>query len=203
MTSDVKAAPLPRLISVGGVVALLAIDARLEPGQVEEALMQCGVQPVGNDGDGQLVWSDKAVTAAADVIRLACRGRQAGVDVALLASVIREVLGDAAGPAMERALGRHLGTALDDVDARLDRVIEQGQGLFRQQGENGQRMRDVLQACSALTGELRASNAALKKDVGVLLARFEKQTEVLMQSVAEELDAVRRSLNELAKGMKG
>ena len=71
-----------------------------------------------------------------------------------------------------------------------------------QQGENGQRMRELLQVCGALTGELRASNAALKKDVGALLGKFEKQTEVLMRSVAEELTALRRSINEMARVTK-
>ncbi len=202
MNSRSEATGLPKLIAAGAAAVLLQVDRRVTPRQLEDALIQSGCMPVGTDTGGNRVWMDTAVLEVREAVALVCRGQLAGVDVGLMVSVLRDVLDEALGPAVERAMSRHLGGAIDDVDGRLDKLLEQGQGLFRQQGENGQRMRDVLNACNTLTGELRASNAAVKKDVGALLTKFEKQTELLMRSVAEEQDAVRRSLNELAKVVK-
>ena len=47
--------------------------------------------------------------------------------------------------------------------------------------------------------EKRISEEELKKDVAAALAKFERQTEALMESIAAELQGVRLSLNELVK----
>jgi hypothetical protein len=122
-----------------------------------------------------------------------------GVDIEVLAEVMREVLTGAADVSLQRALDRNLAGSLDDMDGRLDKLQEAAQGLFRQQGANGQTLREVAQLCASVVGEIRAGNAAVKKDVAAGLTKFERQTEALMESIAAELQGVRLSLNELVK----
>lgn len=188
------------LMSIERVQEVLEVGA-VPVKLLELVLSDCGIKPLGCDAAGSLLWADADVTAGRDAIRTRCKLRLSGLGLGgeALADVVREVLQAEAGAAVQRAVDRNMSTALDDMDGRLDKLQEGIQGLFRQQGANGQTLRDVAQHCAGLVAEIRAGNAAVKKDVFAALGKFEKQTEVLMQSVAEELDAVRRSLNELAK----
>lgn len=190
---------LPALIGVDGVRALLMLDASFDGDQLVSLLTQCGVQPVGSDATGNPLWTDRSVEEKGAEIRTAFRRRMAGVDVEVLADVVREVLTAASDVTLRRALEQNLSSALDDMDGRLDKLQESAQGLFRQQGSNGQTLREVAQTCAGLLNEIRSGNAAVKKDVGAVLVKFEQQTDVLMETVAEELRAVRSALNELAK----
>ena len=197
--SKTKCAPLPALVGVEAVRALLALDDGFPVEQLGALLVHCGVSPVGHDADRNPVWADRAVIEAREAILIAYRRRMMGVDIEVLAEVMREVLTGAADVSLQRALDRNLAGSLDDMDGRLDKLQEAAQGLFRQQGANGQTLREVAQLCASVVGEIRAGNAAMKKGVSASLARFEKETEALMGSIAAELQGVRLSLNELAK----
>ena len=197
--SKTKCAPLPALVGVEAVRALLALDDGFPVEQLGALLVHCGVSPVGHDADRNPVWADRAVIEAREAILIAYRRRMMGVDIEVLAEVMREVLTGAADVSLQRALDRNLAGSVDDMDGRLDKLQEAAQGLFRQQGANGQTLREVAQLCASVVGEIRAGNAAMKKDVSASLARFEKETEALMGSIAAELQGVRLSLNELAK----
>ncbi|WP_374245285.1 hypothetical protein [Zoogloea sp.] len=191
---------LMRIERVQEVLKVSAVPARL----LEQVLSDCGIAPVGRDAAGSLLWADVDVVAAQEAVRTRCKLKLSGLGLGgeALADVVREVLQAEAGTAVQRAVDRNLSTALDEMDGRLDKLQEGIQGLFRQQGANGQTLRDVAQNCAGLVAEIRAGNAAVKKDVGAALAKFEKQTEVLMRSVAEELTALRRSINEMARVTK-
>lgn len=197
--SKLKGGPLPALISTEGVRGLLELDDSFPVEQLGALLLHCGVTPVGHDAEGNPVWADRSVVEHREAILIAYRRRMTGVDIEVLADVIREVMTASADVSLQRALDRNLSGALDDMDGRLDKLQEAAQGLFRQQGANGQTLREVAQLCSTVVGEIRSGNAAVKKDVAAALVKFERQTEALMTSVAAELQGVRLSLNELAK----
>lgn len=197
--SKAKGGPLPALVGAEAVRGLLELDDGFPVEQLGALLVHCGVSPVGHDADRNPVWADRAVVEAREAILIAYRRRMMGVDIEVLAEVMREVLTGAADVSLQRALDRNLAGSLDDMDGRLDKLQEAAQGLFRQQGANGQTLREVAQLCASVVAEIRAGNAAVKKDVAAALAKFERQTEALMESIAAELQGVRLSLNELVK----
>jgi hypothetical protein len=200
--SNSKVRPLPALIGAEGVRRLLELDDGFPVEQLGALLVHCGVAPVGHDADSNPLWADRSVFEQREAILIAYRRRMIGVDIEVLADVIREVMTASADVSLQRALDRNLSGALDDMDGRLDKLQESAQGLFRQQGANGQTLREVAQLCSTVVGEIRAGNAAVKKDVAAALAKFERHTEALMTSVAAEMQGVRLTLNELSKRVR-
>ncbi|MBS0368428.1 MAG: hypothetical protein JSS57_04405 [Proteobacteria bacterium] len=186
------------LAEVLGLTTEQAADMAL----VLASLANAGVAHVGSTVRGALLWDALQVERVRCQVVAAIRASMLGIDVGALGEQLREVLAAQASVAVERGLLRSITPALDDMDSRLDKLQEGIQGLFRQQGDNGQKLRDLVGLCGTFVADMRAGHAAVKKDVGAALSRVEQHTEALMSSVAEELQALRLSVNELVKASK-
>lgn len=195
----------PRTVSalVGSVKVnrMLGLEVYLAQDELADLLERCGVRALGTGARGCLVWSESEIAGQLEAIQLAHRATAAGLNPDF-AEIVERVLAAKVGEAVRQAMERMVAPALDETDARLDKLQEAQQGLFRQQGENGQRTRDVLLAVSPLVAEMRASSAALKKDVIAVLGDLAARSEISDGRVREELEALRMSVNELCKVLK-
>ena len=198
-----KARAVPTLVGATRVNEILSLPGGyLAQEKLADLLERCEVFALGQDGNGNCRWSEVQVAEAKDAILAAAEEQAAtkasGIDVDAIA---KAVLAQLSGfdHYVTRSVERYLSTALDDTDERLSKLQEGVQGLFRQQGEVGQRSRDIHQVVNETLSGVRSDNAALKKDVRTALDKISNDVNAGLELVAQELQAVRLSLNEVLK----
>lgn len=203
--SNLTKVPGPRLVSalIGSVKVnrLLGLDVYLAQDQLADLLDQCGVEPVGTGARGCLVWPETEIVGNLEAIQSAHRVAAAGLRPDFVEAVER-ILSEKVDAAVQRAVERMVAPALDETDARLDKLQEAMQGLFRQQGENGQRVRDVAAGLATFTGAVRESSASFRVDAKKVIADIAARSEISDGRVRDELEALRLSVNELCKVLK-
>ncbi len=200
--SNKKACECDALLSLGELRNRFAVASGVSDVVLVEVMAGAGVSPVGAMA-GCVVFAESQVVEHETAIRAACGRAALGVllDAQVLEAIARTIAAEF-GPVLVRRVETLLSASLDDLDGRLDRLLEQGQGLFRQQGELGQRLREVERSTAAIVSDVRAADAALKKDVRIAIDGVQADSRKVLEAVLEELQAVRLSLNQLAKAAR-
>lgn len=203
--SNLSGSPAVRSVSalIGSIKInrLLGLPVYLGQDQLADLLDRCGVPAAGTGARGCLVWPETEIVSRLEAIQSAHRAAAAGLG-AEISEALRQVLTEKIGEAVRQVMERTVVPALDETDVRLDRLQESMQGLFRQQGENGQRVRDVATALATFTADVRKSGDAVRMNVGAVLAEVVDRNQVTSGQLREELEALRLSVNELCKVLK-
>ncbi|GLT20802.1 hypothetical protein GCM10007933_02540 [Zoogloea oryzae] len=190
------------LVTIDELRLRFAVPPGVPDAVLAEALVLEGLRPVGVLMGGAPVFAESHVAVHEAAIRGACDRAALGVaiDAQLLEAVARTIAGEL-GAGLVRRVETLLSTSLDDLDGRLDRLLEQGQGLFRQQGELGQRLREVEKVTSVIITHVRMG-LSTAQDVRSVIDGEKAESRKVLEAVLEELQAVRRSLDQLAKAAR-
>ena len=188
----------PRLVGSMRVNEMLGLAGRhVSQEPLADILEGVGIDPAGEDGNGNFRWSEKAVEGALERIKRAVEKWRA----------IQEMNGSVRGwveveAAVLRVVEAHVLPAQEDVDEALEKIQEQHRGLFRLMGEVAELARDTLRVANGIVKDVRSDNAALKMMLERRIDSLEKSHGEGFQLIAEEIETHTRCIGELRKALK-
>ena len=193
----------PRLVGSMRVNEMLGLAGHTHVSQepLADILEGVGIEPAGEDGNGNFRWSEKAVEGALERIKDAIKKwRAEQTEAAARPSPAADL--DAIERAVRSAVERYVTPAQKDIDEALERLQEQQRGLFRLMGEVAEISRDTLRAANGIVKDVRSDNAALKVTLERRIDSLEKSHGEGFQLIAEEIETHTRCIGELRKALK-
>ena len=193
----------PRLVGSMRVNEMLGLAGHTHVSQepLADILERVGIDPAGEDGNGNFRWSEKAVEGALERIKDAIKQwRVEQAEASLRPSPAADL--DAIDRAVRSAVERYVTPAQKDIDDAMERLQEQQRGLFRLMGEVAGVARDTLRVVNGVVKDVRSDNAALKMGLDRRIESMEKSHSEAFALISDEIDANTKGIVDLRKAMK-
>ena len=193
----------PRLVGSMRVNEMLGLAGHTHVSQepLADILERVGIDPAGEDGNGNFRWSEKAVDGALDRIKDAVKQwRVEQAEASLRPPPSADP--DAIDRAVRSAVERYVTPAQKDIDEAMKLLQEQQRGLFRLMGGLAEVASDTLRVANSIVNDVRSDNAALKMGLERRLESLEKSHGEAFALISEEIDAHTKVIVDLRKAIK-
>jgi hypothetical protein len=189
------------LIGTMQINAILDLKEHRDADKLEAVLEKFDIHCIGADEKGHKKWSKNRIVAQKDELALAFEASEAGLDF----ERIEQILVKASERQSEQAIAGlkgYMDTVLNDIDERLEKVLNCVQAMVRLQGELKDEVATMSRAVGQMVTSVNSHNSAMKKDLVAELRGLGSQVDRGFGAVAEGVDAIRDQFRELIREVK-